>query len=73
MARWPKRVYSLVGPPKIRSDGDAIVVEFPMTYALTNAKGTSNGTLQMTMRLNAQKKSFKIVGIQSKTIQAKRN
>jgi hypothetical protein len=40
--------------------------------ALTNGKGTSEGMLQMKVRLGAQADPVKIVGIQITTIQAKR-
>jgi hypothetical protein len=53
-------------PPRVTADGSDFVAEFPMTYTLTNPKGTSSGTLQMRFRLKPQAQTWQIVGIQKK-------
>jgi len=57
-------------PPNITSDGDGLVAEFPITNALTNSKGTSSGTLRMTMHLKPQAHTWQVAGIQKEVIQA---
>jgi len=57
-------------PPNITSDGDGLVAEFPITYALTNSKGTSSGTLRMTMHHKPQAQTWQVAGIQKEVIQA---
>jgi hypothetical protein len=58
-------------PLNIASDGDGLVAEFPITYALTNSKGTSSGTLRITMHLKPQAQTWQVAGIQKEVIQAK--
>jgi hypothetical protein len=48
----------------------ALVAEFPITYTLTNSKGTNSGTLRMTMRLKPQAQTWQVAGIQKEVIQA---
>jgi hypothetical protein len=53
---WPKRSYSLHGDPKITpAEANSFTIEFPMTYSLTNERGTANGLLKMTMRCELNK------------------
>jgi hypothetical protein len=77
IARWPDRTYSITSPPKITPDNSGLdnngfIAEFPMRYTLTSPKGTSSGTLQMTVRLKPQAQNWQVVGIQKKAIQAAR-
>jgi hypothetical protein len=67
---WLNRSHSLSDPPNITSDGDDLVAEFPITYALTNSKGTSSGTLRITMHLEPQAQTWQVAGIQKEVIQA---
>jgi predicted ATP-grasp superfamily ATP-dependent carboligase len=57
-------------PPNITSDGDDLVAEFPITYALTSSKGTSSGTLRITMHLKPQAQTWQVARIQKEVIQA---
>jgi hypothetical protein len=67
---WLNRSHSMSDPPNITSDGDGLVAEFPITYALTNSKGTSSGTLRITMHLKPQAQTWQVAGIQKEAIQA---
>jgi hypothetical protein len=67
---WLNRSHSLSDPPNITSDGDDLVAEFPITYALINSKGTSSGTLRITMHLEPQAQTWQVAGIQKEVIQA---
>lgn len=66
---WLNRGHSMSDPPNITSDGDGLVAEFPITYALTNSKGTSSGTLRMTMHHKPQAQTWQVAGIQKEVIQ----
>ncbi len=68
---WPNRTYSMKNPPSVTADGSDFIAEFPMTYTLTDPKGTNSGILQMTLRLKSQAQTWEIIGIQKKVIQAK--
>jgi hypothetical protein len=71
IATWPNRNYSMPDPKiTITPNGDGFTAEFRMRYTLTNPKGTSSGTLQMTVRLKPQAQNWQVVGIQKKVIQA---
>ena len=72
IATWPNRTYSITSPPKITRNNDGFVAEFRMKYTLTNPKGASSGTLQMTLRLRSQAPTWQVVGIQKKVIQPAR-
>jgi hypothetical protein len=63
---WPNRTYSMKNPPSVTADGSDFIAEFPMTYTVTNRKGTSSGTLQMRLRLNYRAQTWQIVEIQKK-------
>ena len=63
---WPNRTYSMKNPPRVTADGSDFIAEFPMTYKLTNPKGTHSGTLQMRLRFKPQAETWQIVGIQKK-------
>ena len=67
---WLNRSHSMSDSPNITSDGDGLVAEFPITYALTNSKGTSSGTLRMTMHHKPQAQKWQVAGIQKEVIQA---
>ena len=47
---WPNRIYSMRNPPNVTAEGSDFVAEFPMTYTLTNPKGTNSGVLEMMLR-----------------------
>jgi hypothetical protein len=68
---WPNRTYSMKNPPSVTAEGADFIAEFPMTYALTNPKGTSSGTLHMRLRFKPQAQTWQIVGIHKKVIRAK--
>lgn len=72
IATWPNRTYSITSSPKIARDNDGFIAEFPMKYTLTNSKGASSGTLQMTVRLKSRWPTWQVVGIQKKAIQGAR-
>ena len=57
--------------PMVTAYGSDFIAEFPMTYTLTNPKGTNSGILQMTLRLKPQAQTWDIVEIQKKVIEAK--
>jgi len=70
---WPNRIYSMRNPPNVTAEGSDFVAEFPMTYTLTNPKGTHSGVLEMMLRLRRQAQTWRIVGIQKKVIRARSN
>ncbi|HJY52804.1 MAG TPA: hypothetical protein VKD89_02180 [Candidatus Udaeobacter sp.] len=67
---WLNRSHSMSDPPNITSDGHDLVAEFPITYAITSSKGTSSGTLWITMHLKPQAQTWQVAGIQMEVIQA---
>jgi hypothetical protein len=71
---WPKRSYSLHGDPKITpaAEPNSFTLEFPMAYSLTNARGTTNGLLQMTMRVRVEQGAVVIVDVQKNVIRAQK-
>jgi hypothetical protein len=71
---WPKRSYSLHGDPKITpaAEPNSFTLEFPMAYSLTNARGTTNGLLQMTMRVRVEQGAVVIVDVQKQVIRAQK-
>lgn len=72
IATWPNRTYSITSAPKITRNNDGFIAEFPMKYTLSNFKGATSGTLQMTVRLKSRWLKWQVVGIQKKVIQAAR-
>ena len=70
---WPNRIYSMWNPPNVTAEESDFVAEFPMTYTLTNPKGTHSGVLEMMLRLRRQSQTWRIVGIQKKGIRARSN
>ena len=66
IGKWPDRTYSITNAPKITADNDDVIAEFPMKFALTNSKGASSGTLQMTVRVKSQADAWQVVDIQKK-------
>ena len=70
---WSSRVYSIRETPKIiRLPSGAYQAEFPMTYTLTNAKGSSSGIVEMTVRFQSEGQTWKIFEIQKKPIVAQK-
>jgi hypothetical protein len=71
---WPKRSYSLHGDPKITpaAEPNSFTLEFPMAYSLTNARGTTNGLLQMTMRVRVEQGAVVIVDVQKQVVRAQK-
>ena len=69
---WPKRSYSLNGEPRITpvAGTNTFIVDFPMAYSFTNNHGTTNGLLQMTMRVRMEEGTVVILEVQKKVVHA---
>jgi hypothetical protein len=70
IAKWPNRSYAMSASPEIKATDDGFTAEFPMTYTLTNSKGTSRGKLRMTVRVKSQAENWQVTGIQKKVTHA---
>jgi hypothetical protein len=69
---WPNRTYSIDGTPEVAPIDNGFDAKFRMKYALTNSKGPSSGTLQMTINCKMREQMPEITAIQKKVIQAGR-
>jgi hypothetical protein len=70
IAKWSNRSYAISASPKITATDDGFTAEFPMTYTLTNSKGTSSGKLGITVRVRSQAETWQVSAIQRTTVQA---